>query len=110
MRWCIAKRAAVCSVYTWTGGAIKKSNWRKTMEAREEAERARRAKRLASAMTVDQLIAELQKHSANGHGKAGVMAGCLCNNGEFGFAPLKPGDVLFDGQCVEITSEDDGHG
>jgi hypothetical protein len=80
------------------------------MEAREEAERARRAKRLASAMTVDQLIAELQRHSANGHGTAGVMAGCLCNNGEFGFAPLKAGDVLFDGQCVEITSEDDGHG
>ncbi len=77
------------------------------MEAREEAERARRALRLASAMTVDQLIVELQKHSANGHGKVGVMAGCLCNNGEFGFAPLKPGDVLFDGQCVEITSEDD---
>jgi hypothetical protein len=77
------------------------------MEAREEAERARRAISLAKAMTVDQLIAELQKHSAAGHGKAGVMAGCLCNDGEFGFAPLKPGDVIFDGQCVEITSEDD---
>jgi isopentenyl phosphate kinase len=77
------------------------------MEAREEAERARRALHLASAMTVEQLIVELQKHVANGHGKAGVIAGCLRDNGEFGFAPLKPGDVLFDGQCVEITSEDD---
>jgi isopentenyl phosphate kinase len=78
------------------------------MEAREEAERARRATRLAGAMTVDQLIAELQKHSADGHGKVGVMAGCLLNNGEFGFAPLKAGDVVFDGKCVEITSDDEG--